>query len=185
MLGGICTAGVSSAVAGAGTAARFSDTESSTGNEIRAGTLTLQFDGSSTVGLASTLSPGTSIRGSVTLVNDGVAGSLDVDFAYTENDASENATDVTADAIAKQLAVDTLSYGGADVQTDADTLYDLSTADVSKKESTTNDLVDLSDPGTGTEFAVGLTYVDPNGVSYADDGIDVTIAFTLNQDDSQ
>lgn len=83
VLGALGTVGVASAGAGAGTFALFSDTESSTGNSVQAGTLdlTLGNGGSATLS-ASNVAPGDSGSDVLQVNNDGnIDGSLDVNVS--------------------------------------------------------------------------------------------------------
>lgn len=191
LLGGLVTVGAGSAAAGAGTAAFFSDTESSSSNQVTAGTLNLGFGGSASFDFNTSLAPTNSTIGQVELVRSGtLAGSLDVDVDYTENDASGNNNDVTATQVAENLEVTTLEYGGTDIRPQISTsnspptLYDLATNAHGTDEATQNDLIDLGDPGSGTDFTIELRLKDVQN-KYQDDGIDVTVAFVLNQNDSQ
>ena len=92
LLGGFLTIGAAGAAAGAGTMAYFSDTESSSGNTVQAGTLDLTLDGTSqTVTFLdeSAIAPGDSGSGSVTLGNAGtVTGVPEVEV--TEVTSKEN-----------------------------------------------------------------------------------------------
>lgn len=96
ILGGLTAIGAASAAAGAGTMAAFTDTEQSTDNTIRAGTMNLQTDapgnsfGNHDVSLldVSEAVPGDDGSGSVTLRNDpdsDVGGALDVRIADVTN----------------------------------------------------------------------------------------------------
>lgn len=94
VLGGLATIGVASAGAGAGTMAYFSDTESSTGNTVSAGTLDLKADGGdsavTTVNI-SDVAPGDSGGGSTTLKNSGtISGSVDLNFGSATNSEGDN-----------------------------------------------------------------------------------------------
>lgn len=186
---GLATIGAASVTAGAGTMAVLSDSGTAGNNALTGGTLDLAFDGSSTVGIGAELTPGQSVEGSVTLTNPAsLTGSLDVDVDYVDNDGDSA---VTADDVASDLEVTTLTYGGvdqlgqiSDVNGNGITdLEDLSKNDQSTGESFANDLVDLPDPGAGTDFVVELTYPQDNGNN--GNGIDVTFTFSLNQNDSQ
>lgn len=191
----LLTAVIASSIAGwtasSSTAALFHDTESSTGNQIQSGTLDLSFGNGGSFGISATLEPGQSTTGSVTLVNSGsVTGSVDVTAQYSENDATNNANDVSADDVAKYVNVVTLDYGGTDLTgqiPDVDgngrnTLYDLANTDA---ESDGDDIIDLADPGSGTDFTVEFEVESTVGNTYEDDGVDITFAFDLNQVDSQ
>jgi predicted ribosomally synthesized peptide with SipW-like signal peptide len=191
LLGSIVTIGAASAAAGAGTFAAFSDTELSGGNAVRAGTLNLDFGGGASFTFSTSLYPTQTVSDSVTLVSNGsVQGSLDVDVSYSENDASGNATNVSAQQMAQNLEVTGLTYGGTDVRgqiassASPPTVHDLATTNQTSGESTGNDLVDLADPGTGTAFAVDLRLKDV-GNDFQSDGIDIEFTFTLNQTDGQ
>lgn len=171
----------------------LSDSETAGNNAIKQGTLDLAFDGSSSVGIGAELTPGQSVKGSVTLTNSAsLTGSLDADVDYVENDSDST---VTADDAASDLEVTTLAYGGTDLTGQfADDngngirdLEDLSKNDQTSGESFANDLIDLADPGAGTDFVVEITYTDPNDNNndHEGNGIDVTVTFYLNQNDSQ
>lgn len=191
LLAGVVAAGVAGAGAGAGTMAYFEDSETSDGNTVQAGTLNLEFGGGGSFSFNAALAPTQSTTGTVTLVgNDSLSGSLDVDVSYTENDAAGNQTDVTADQLASNLLVETLTYGGTDLtgQVSASgpepTLQELATNDQTSGETTGNDLIDLQDPGAGTDFVMGLRLADV-GNQYQRDGLTVDVTFHLNQTDDQ
>ncbi|MFB6074703.1 MAG: TasA family protein [Haloarculaceae archaeon] len=190
LLGGLVAVGGASAAAGAGTMAYFSDAESSAGNAVQAGTLTLEFGGSAAFDFGTTLAPTESTTGSVTLVNTGsVAGSVDVDVTYSEQDASPNDVDESAQAVARNLTMRTLSYGGTDLTgsqglSSTPTLHELATNDRTAGESTGNDLVDLPDPGGGTDFVVELELANVDS-DFESDGVAVSFTFHLNQTDAQ
>jgi len=170
--------------------AYFSDTESSSGNTVQAGTLALDFDSSGSFAFSTVLAPTKTTTDSVTLVSNGsLAGSLDVDVSYTESDGSDNGQDVTAQQLAENLEVQRLEYGGADVTGQISggsppTLHELATNDHGSGETTQNDLINLADPGSGTVFTVGFRLKDV-GNDFQGDGIDITFEFNLNQDDTQ
>lgn len=188
--------GLAAAAAGAGTMALFSDTESSSGNTVQAGTIDLGPDNPGTLMQSGdNLAPTQETTGTVTLTSDGsLSGSLDVAVDYTESDGSGStdvATDVSAENYAKSLTVTELKYGGNSLlgtsavsDTNGDgvvTLYELANQEV---ETDGDDIDDLSDPGSGTDFTVTLRLQNV-GNDYQNDGVDVTYTFTLNQQDSQ
>lgn len=121
VLGALGTVGVASAGAGAGTFALFSDTESSTGNSVQAGTLDLtagttqSFNGSAT-----NLSPGSSTNTVQIELNN--AGSVSGDHVelsvdYSQNDGSEPtdgslSQNVSAETFAERLFTSTFNYAG-------------------------------------------------------------------------
>ena len=189
LLGGIIAIGGGSAAAGAGTMAYFSDTETSA-NQIQAGTLVLSLGGTGSFSFSTSLAPTSSTQDSVTLVNDGsVTGSVDVDVDYSENDASGgSAPDMAAQEVASNLEVTTLDYGGTDLtgqivtSNSPPTLDDLANNRHDGTETTQNDLIDLADPGAGTQLTVGFRLKNVSD-DYQADGVDVTFTFHLNQND--
>jgi len=202
-LGALLTIGAGSAAAGAGTFALFSDTEESSDNTIQAGTLDLSL-GSNTLSFSTNLKPGgPGTSDTVTLTNDGNISdaSLDIDVSYDENDATTTADpdideDATAAETAKAIKVSTLSYGGASIsQITGDTtlngssqylsLHDLANTGQSTDETTPNNIVDLANPGQGTNFEIGFKLHENAGNKFQADGLDVTLDFVLNQQDSQ
>lgn len=188
VLGGVIALGGASAAAGAGTMAYFSD-EATSSNDVVAGTIELSYGESGSLAFSTSLGPTETTQDSVTLENAGsIAGSLDVDVDYAESDASPNATDMTADQVAGNLEVVTLEYGGTDLTGQIDTanetptLADLADNAHDGSETTQNDLIDLADPGSGTEFTLGLQLKNVSD-DYQADGVSVTITFHLNQND--
>ncbi|QLH84144.1 TasA family protein [Halosimplex pelagicum] len=189
VLAGLVTTGLASAAAGAGTMAAFSDTESSSGNTVQAGTLNLDIDSPGSFSFNGSLKPTDSTTDSVTLVSDGtIDGSLDVDVSYTEDDGDTGNQNVTAQEMAENLEITTLNYDGDRTgQIDGGsppTLADLNSNDQGSGETTANDLVNLPDPGNGTDFTVGFRLKDV-GNDFQGDGIAITFDFHLNQNDSQ
>ena len=189
LLGAVVAVGVAGAGAGAGTMAAFSDSETSSSNAVESGTLTLSFGSGGSFAFDTALAPTGTTTDSVTLVSGGTEpGSLDVDVNYAESDASGNGDDVTAEEMAQNLEVATLAYGGTDLRGQVGgsppTLDDLATNDRTSGEATGNDLTDLADPGSGTDFTVGLRLKDV-GNRFQGDGVAVTFDFHLNQHDSQ
>lgn len=171
--------------------AYFSDSKASSANTVETGTLELSFGNGGSFDMSTTLEPGQSVVGSVTLVNDGtITGSVDVSASYSENDASNNNTDMSDDDVARSLNVLTLDYDGTSELgqvTDGDgdgnkTIYDLANNDL---ETDGDDVIDLADPGGGKTFTVEIELDSSVGNDYQDDGIDITFTFDLNQRDSQ
>lgn len=123
VLGGIATIGAASAAAGAGTMAYFSDTESSTGNTVSAGTLDLKADGGdsavTTVSVGNA-APGDSNSGSTTLKNSGsIAGSVDLVFgsaSNSEGDNPESEGDTSSPGDLGAVLEVTVSVGGTQVR---------------------------------------------------------------------
>ena len=109
VLGALGVVGAASAGAGAGTFALFSDTETSSGNSVQAGTLDLTLgNGGSATLTASDVAPGDSSTSMVKVNNVGtIDGSLDVNVS--------NVTSVDADPEPEQALDDirefTINYG--------------------------------------------------------------------------
>lgn len=189
LLGGILAVGGGSAASGAGTMAYFSDTETSQ-NQIRAGTLAVDFQDPANASFSMTLAPEQSQTHTLTLVNAGtVTGSLDVDVEYNENDGATGSADMTADEVAQNLEITTLNYNSTDVRTQISpsssppTLAELASNGIGESPPPENDLIDLGDPGGGTDFEIEFTLKNVSD-DYQGDGVDVTFEFYLNQNDS-
>ncbi len=109
-IGGLITIGGAAAAAGAGTFALFSDTESSTGNSLSAGTLDLELGSSNTLTFSgSNIAPtdsGSTYADLQKNSSSSIAGDLSVDVT---NVASSEGTDVEAET-------DTSSPGDLDDQ---------------------------------------------------------------------
>jgi len=172
---------------GIGTWAYFSDTETSTGNVLTAGTLDLKtddVDGVTETLLATNMAPGDTVGPvTITLKNTGsVAGaSLDLAFDYAESDGSPNPNNETADATAGMVEITTLNYGGLSIlgtvtDVNANTykdIYDLKNDDLSG-QSGINAL-------STKDFEIAVLLRTETGNSFQADGITVTMTFTLNQ----
>ena len=190
ILGMIVAMSLFTGMAGIGTWAYFSDTETSQGNTLAAGTLDLKTGG--TDGVSQTLSatgmaPGDTVGPETIVLNNtgSVAGSsLDLSLSYVETDSSPNPTNISADNTAAQIEVITLNYGGSSI---------LGTVPDSQSQGG-NGWVDIEDlvnadlsgqTGIGAsankvfEIAVSLR-ADTSG-DYQADGITVTMNFLLNQ----
>jgi len=174
-------------IGGIGTWAYFSDTETSTGNTLTAGTLDLttnDADGVSQTLLATNMAPGDTVGPeTITLKNTGsvTASSLDLSFTYTESDGSPNPTNMTADATAAMVEITTLNYGGSSILgsiSDGNlNLYpdieDLKNADLSGLSGI--------DASTTKDFEIAVQLRTETGNDFQADGITVTMTFTLNQ----
>jgi len=172
---------------GVGTFAYFSDTETSTNNQLTAGTLDLKtndVDGVTKTLYATNMAPGDTVGPStIVLKNSGsVDGStLDIAFSYVENDGSPNTVDKTADETAAMMQVITLSYGGSDLLgsvSDENSngykdIQDISNADLSGQS-------DLNASAT-KDFVIAVELRSETGNDFQADGITMTITFTLNQ----
>lgn len=191
VLSGLITIGGASVATGVGTMAYFSDSEESTGNTVTTGTLRLGFDSDGEFEFGTALAPTETSTESVTLVNSGtITGSLDVDVDYSEYDASDAPDpDMTANDVAESIEVVILDYGennllaGQGLPSNP-TLHDLAENPHGDDESTENDLINLADPGDGTDFTVELRLKNVSD-DFQGDGVDVTFTFYLNQTDDQ
>ena len=173
---------------GIGTWAYFSDTETSTGNQLTAGTLDLTTNDANGVTqtlLATNMAPGDTVGPeTITLKNTGsvAASSLDLAFSYVESDGSTNPVDMTADATAAMLEVTTLNYGGSSLLSSVSDgnsntykdIEDLKNADLSGLDG-----IDAAPASKDFEIAVQLKA--ETGNDFQADGITVTMTFTLNQ----
>jgi predicted ribosomally synthesized peptide with SipW-like signal peptide len=189
------------ALAGAGTFAYFSDTETSTGNTFTAGTLDLTLGESEGAPVNLTnMKPGDTAEGTITVKNVGsLAGSLYATANYVEKDGTqpvEFPTNVSADEFAKMLLITKFTADGVSVpnpDVDGDgrtTLYDMvnNTSGVTlsgypspgKLETWYSYDTDMiSQESHAYHLAVQF---DPNaGNDYQGDGITLTFYFLLKQ----
>jgi len=191
VLGGVVTIGAAAAAAGAGTFAAFTDSESSTGNTISAGTLSLSSP-SNAVFTASDIVPGDSIPGSgtttiqATYENSSTVDPAEVDFSASIGEPSEptepsNSTDQTASQFASQLNVDT-----ANLTIDGASDTDLTSAE---GVSTLDDLAGLSlddaygeiSPGQTVGLELAVTFDSGAGNAYQADGVSLSVTFDAEQ----
>ena len=173
---------------GIGTWAYFSDVETSTGNQMTAGTLDLKtddVDGVSQTLFATNMAPGDTVGPeTITLKNTGSVDGLTLDlaFSYVENDGSPNPVDKSADETAAMLEVTVLNYGGSSLLgsiSDGNSntwtdIEDLKNADLSGQSSIG------ASASKDFQIAVQLRGVE-TGNDFQADGIIVTMTFTLNQ----
>ncbi len=176
-----------SGMTGIGTWAYFSDTETSAGNQMAAGTLDLKtddVDGVSQTLFAVNMQPGDIVSSeNITLKNAGsTAGTtIDLAFSYVENDLSVNPADMSADATAARLEVTVLKYDGSSLLASvADTnsnsyldIQDLKNSDLSGQSG-------ISAQAT-KEFEITVKSRVGTSNDFQADGITVTMTFTLNQ----
>ena len=171
---------------GIGTWAYFQDTETSTGNVLAAGTLDLKtddVDGVTQTLYASNLKPGDIVPGSITLKNTGsVAGSsVDLVFAYGENDTGPNPSPMTADATAAVIEVTTLTLEGYDLLggvIDGNSNLYIDIEDL--KNANVSDPTGIGASGTKAFIITVQLRADTSG-DFQYDGINITMTFTLNQ----
>ena len=176
-----------SGITGIGTWAYFSDTETSAGNQMAAGTLDLKtddVDGVSQTLFAVNMKPGDIVSSeNITLNNAGsTAGTtIDLAFSYVENDLSVNPADMSADATAASIEVTVLKYDGSSLFASvADTnsnsyldIQDLKNSDLSGQSG-------ISAQAT-KEFEITVKSRVGTSNDFQADGITVTMTFTLNQ----
>lgn len=179
--------GAASAAAGAGTFAVFSDTESSSGNSVSAGTLNLQAGANDPTNYSftvSNLAPGGAAQSStVTLQNTGnLSGTLDVGVAVTDSDgATPESESGTADDISTQIEI-TLTYGGTSITNDVQTQISDSGDPLLLSELGGN-TVTLDSSMTGSESNdLTISYaLQDVGNEYQGDMSSVDLTFTLTQ----
>jgi len=172
---------------GVSTWAYFSDTETSTDNQLVAGTLDLKTDDADGVTqtlYATNMKPGDSVGpATIHLKNAGsTAGStLDIAFSYVEDDSGSNPPDMSADDTAGMIEVTTLNYNGSSLLGsvgDANTngykdVYDLKNADLTGQSGLA--------ASTTKDFEIGVQLRSDTGNDFQADGITLTMTFTLNQ----
>lgn len=176
-----------SGMTGIGTWAYFSDTETSTGNQMTAGTLDLKtddVDGVSQTLFAINMQPG-DIVGSenITLKNAGstVGRTVDLAFSYVENDLSANPADMSADDTAAMMEVTVLKYDGSSLLTGVSDNNSNGYPDIQDLKN--SDLSPQSGIGAQATKEFEITVKSKVGTSndFQADGITVTMTFTLNQ----
>ena len=173
---------------GIGTFAYFSDTEISQSNTFAAGTLDLKTDdadGVSQTLLATNMAPGATVGPETIILNNtgSVGGStLDLAFSYIESDSGTNSVDKSADETAAMIEVTTLDYGVINL------LSSLIWADNGNGYKDIQDLknTDLSGlDGIGASanksFKITVTLRAETDSGFQEDGITITMTFTLNQ----
>jgi predicted ribosomally synthesized peptide with SipW-like signal peptide len=165
----------------------FTDTEESTDNQLVAGTLDLRTDDADGVIqtlYATNMAPGDTVGpATIVLSNAGTidGSSLDISFAYVENNGTPNLVDMNADETAAMIEVTTLSYDGSSilglVSDDNVNGYvdveDLAGTDLSGRSGITTT--------TPKNFTIGVQLRSDTGNDYQADGITMTMTFVLNQ----
>ena len=172
---------------GVGALAYFTDTETSAGNQLTAGTLDLKTDdadGVSETLYATNLAPGDTVGPStIQLKNSGnVDGStLDIEFSYVETDGSPNLVDKSASDTAAMMEVTTLDYGGSDLLGSVsdsngngyEDIEDLKNEDLSGQSGI--------DASATENFEIAVQLRSETSDDFQADGITLTMTFTLNQ----
>jgi spore coat-associated protein N len=184
---------------GAGTYAYFSDTESSTGNTLTAGTLDLNIDGANiavTTFSASAVAPGDSGTGSSTLANVGsLSGELDIATSAVVNTSGAGGTEYEGGSgelgasaqIAMYLDVDqsgSWTAGDIGLMSDGNT-YTLPTAldydEIDNYSSETWDAVETMDATASDDIVVNWQVPAGAGNEIQGDEVSFDITFTLEQ----
>ncbi|MEE6211158.1 TasA family protein [Salarchaeum sp. III] len=193
-LGGLLTLGAAGAAGGAGTMAYFSDTETSTGNTVSAGTMNLELgapggtygDGVSGVFSVGNLAPGDTLGGTVVARNDGslAADHLELKIGASGTEASGNGSDdgdtmpESADGMASLFEVDTLSYpeetGGGELVDNLDGDGDLNDngivdLDDIVRHGVFNDLQPAPQAGISRDLTMDLEFVNTDRPDYTGD----------------
>ncbi|QLH84143.1 TasA family protein [Halosimplex pelagicum] len=198
VLGGIVTIGGAAAAAGAGTFAAFSDSESSDGNSITAGTLDLTTGSNSTIVNVNDVVPGTGpIAESLTLNNDGnISGSLDVivdSVTSSENtvqepeldsgdeDASQEGTSNTTGELANELTL-TLSLDGTELYSGL--ASGLQSGDLTSGNSGNGENYSMT-ADSSANFEIEYSVDSDAGNEIMSDSVQIDLTFELNQNDSQ
>jgi len=170
-----------------GTWAFFNDNEASTADQLVSGTLDLKTDDAD--GVSQTLYdtamiPGDSVGPStIVLKNAGsIAGTkLDISFSYVNSDGIPNSVEMTADETAAIFELTTLSYDGTNLLTSISDgnvngykdMQDVASADLSGQSG-------LNASAT-KNFTIEVTTDNGTSTDFANDGITITMNFTLNQ----
>jgi hypothetical protein len=172
---------------GVGTWAMFSDDEASTADQMASGTLDLKTDDAD--GVSQTLYntaivPGNSLGpATIVLKNTGslTGSSLDISFSYVNSDGVPNIVEMTANETAAIYEVTTLTYDSTDLLISVNDsnvngykdIQDVASANLSGQSGL--------DVGTTKDFTIEISTDNGTSTDYANDGITVTMNFTLNQ----
>lgn len=172
-----------------GTWAYLHDSETSSNNQVSAGTLAMTTNNAYGVTgtlTATNLKPGRTIGPSIiTLKNVGshTAASLNVAFSYVKSDVVPNTVVMTADQVASVLQVTTLSYDFGNLLP-VYALHDVNgNGYVDLQDLANFPLTGLSglNPSASKDFAIAVQMRSGTSSNYCGDGIDVTMTFVLNQ----
>jgi len=128
--------------------------------------------------------PGNSAGPSTTVFKNAgsIAGSsLDISFSYVNSDGTPNSVEMTADETAAILEVTTLSYDSTNLLTSVSDgnvngykdMEDVANADLSGQSGLT--------ASATKNFSIEVTTDNGTSPDFANDGITITMNFTLNQ----
>lgn len=192
LLVGVAAVGTAGAGAGAGTMALFSDTESSSGNSVSAGTLDLTLDGSdATVTFLSEtgVAPGDGGTATMTVANAGsLTGYIDVEVASLtdyENGLSgnENSVDNTGgDPGAGNGELSQYLEVHAEFQNGPDLWSGFDTADNRLQPGTVYDEDYQLAGGASDTFVLDWQLPTSTGDDAQSDGIEFALTFSLDQE---
>jgi spore coat-associated protein N len=171
----------------AATYAFFVDTETSSANQLVAGTLDLKtnnVDGVSQTLYATAMAPGdTAVSSVLILENNGTTdgGTIDIVFSYKESDGNPNSVDKTADEVAAVMEITSIHYASSSLLGEIDDINSNGYPDVEDLKNT--DLTGLSGitAASTQNFDISVTLRSDTGNDFQADGIDVTMTFTLKQ----
>jgi spore coat-associated protein N len=174
-------------VVGIGTYARFSDNEISSGNQFKGGTLDLKTNNNNGVSqtfYALVFQPG-EVKGpqTIELMNTGTVdgATLNIAFSYLESDGSPNTVNMTATQTASIIEVTGLNYTGSSLLNSISDANSNGYKDVQDLKNTSfNGLSGISAGGT-KNFDMTIRLRSDTPADYQDDGIEITMTFTLNQ----
>jgi predicted ribosomally synthesized peptide with SipW-like signal peptide len=179
-------------IIGVATYASFTDNDNSPGNSFISGTLELKtdnLDGVTQTLYATGMSPGATIGPSnITLKNVGTVNgaTLDIVFSYAESDGSPNTVNKTADQTAAVIQILTLAYDGHNL---LDTSFTPHVTDINSNgyidiyDLKNANLTGLSglDDGASKNFGISIQLISTTGNDFQNDGINITMTFTLKQ----
>lgn len=205
ILASLLTIGVAATMLGVGTMAYFSDTETSEGNILQAGTLDLTLDEINEAPITLTnMKPGDTATGSITVKNDGtLPGSLYATAWYEESDGVTTAPDDTGlnmsdDNVANMLLITAFTADTVDILSqipDTDGNGKITVFDMVNDASGVT-LTEYPSPGKletwysyDTNMTAGESHVysltiefdTAAGNDYQGDGITLTFGFLLTQ----
>ena len=171
---------------GIATFAYLTDNETSSGNSFVSGTLDLTINDVN--GVTQTLyyvdmSPGATVGSStITLKNTGTINgtTLDIVFSYVESNDSPPVSK-TADEVAAMIEITTLDYGGRNLLSRISDingngyidLYDLKNTNLTSNPGL--------DAGASKNFDISAQLRSETGNDFQDNGINMTMTFTLEQ----
>ena len=173
-------------IIGVATFAYFTDNANSSGNSFVSGTLNLTIN--DTGGVTRTLyatgmSPGATVGPStITLKNTGTVNgaTLDIVFSYTESDASPP-VNKTADEVVAVIEFTTLNYGGTNLLSRISDINGNGYIDLYDLKNTNLTGAPGLDAGASKNFDISAQLRSETGNDFQDNGINITMAFTLEQ----